>query len=181
MKENSLLSGSEELKKDKLSLRFNSFLNNALKEDLKRKNYDLADSLRKNQREKHFADKRCMPTLTFPPNFPITSLSQCLEFLHSPNIQQAHLGVQGVRKLLSTHSKAPIQEVIDAGIVPILINMIDGKGYNTAIQYEATWCMTNLAMGESPQVKCLVDQGAITKLIKLMCREEAQLQEQVNW
>ena len=41
--------------------------------------------------------------------------------INDPDILKQHYGVIGIRKLLTSKSNPPIQQVIDAGLVPKLI------------------------------------------------------------
>lgn len=49
------------------------------------------------------------------------------------------------------------------------------------IQYEAAWCLTNIATGSKEQVQCLTEKGSIEKLIALMKNKEDSLKEQAIW
>lgn len=44
-----------------------------------------------------------------------------LTSIHDPDILKQHFGIIGVRKLLSQKKSPPIQQVIDAGLIPKLI------------------------------------------------------------
>jgi hypothetical protein len=104
------------------------------------------------------------------------------------DINQVYLGIVGIRKLLtksfisseSIEIGSPIQEIIDAGIVPTIIQLIEIKGI-PQVQYEAIWCITNIATGTQDQVQCLVDKGVIPKLINLMQTEGDNIKELAIW
>jgi len=188
MEKESIICKTIETKKNKVEAHFNRFLNNISEEGLKRKNHDIAEVLRKDGREKRFAEKRFaekreMPELNIEllPNMNIDDLSECAKLIDSPILQQVHLGVLGIRKMVSNYNKSPIKKIINSGVVPKLIDLIDKEKCSPNIKYEAAWCITNLAMGNFDQVKYLTDNGVIPKLLKLMQSEQDYLKDQAIW
>ena len=75
--------------------------------------------------------------------------------------------------------ESPIQEIIDAGVVQRLIQLLDVTAIPN-IQYEAAWCLTNIATGTAEQTQCLTEKGAIPKFIALMNSEHDNIKEQVS-
>jgi hypothetical protein len=49
------------------------------------------------------------------------------------------------------------------------------------MQYEAAWCITNIATGTREQVQCLVEKGVIQRLVVLMKNENEKLKNQAIW
>ena len=49
------------------------------------------------------------------------------------------------------------------------------------IQYEAAWCLTNIATGTREQVQCLTEKGSVQRLINLIRSENDNLKEQAIW
>jgi hypothetical protein len=92
---------------------------------------------------------------------------------------QQLIGAQSVRKLLSMAKNPPIQEVIDAGLVPKLIEFLDST--SMTLQFEAAWALTNIASGNSNQTKEVVKCGAIPCFIKLINTSHDDLVEQAIW
>jgi len=74
----------------------------------------------------------------------------------------------------------PIQEIVDANIVPRIIQLLDLDTY-PRIQYEAAWCLTNIATGDREHVLCIVEKGVIRKLAKLLNSKDDGLKEQAMW
>lgn len=95
----------------------------------------------------------------------------------------------GIRKLLakskstSAHPKieeeSPIQEIIDSNLVPRLIQFLDLHTMPN-LQYEASWCLTNIATGTTEQTQCLTEKGAVPRFVALMKSDHENLQEQVS-
>ena len=85
----------------------------------------------------------------------------------------------GIRKLLSG-KHPPIQEVIDAGVVPFLVSLLDDD-YYPQLQYECAWGLTNIASGTRQQCKSVIDRGAVPKFLRLLSSEHPQIVEQAVW
>ena len=95
--------------------------------------------------------------------------------------EQQLLGVQVVRKILCVEDLPTqnIDEIIDAELVPMLIQFLDSK--NAELQFESTWALTNIASGTSTQTKFVVDNGALPCLIKLVDSKNSDVREQAIW
>ena len=95
----------------------------------------------------------------------LSNFQEIISVFRTQEINQKYYGLVGIRKLLST-SPSPIQELIDIGIIPELISLLDNSP--PEFQYEALWCLTNFAAGTKDQINCIVSKGVIPKIIKLM-------------
>ncbi|CAF3046475.1 unnamed protein product [Rotaria socialis] len=73
----------------------------------------------------------------------------------------------------------PIDEVIAAGIVPRFVDLL--KVQHFRIQFEATWTLTNIAWGNSSQVKYVIDADAVPALIHLLTSTNEDVREQAVW
>lgn len=85
-----------------------------------------------------------------------------------------------LRKLLSTESNPPIQEVINAGVVPQIVLMLSNS-YPPEIQFEAAWTLTNIASGTSAQTRIVVENGAIPGFVRLLHSSSVKICEQAVW
>lgn len=66
------------------------------------------------------------------------------------------LAVTGLRKLLSFETDPPIQKTVDRNLIPRLFQL----GQNTEcpkLQFEAIWCLTNIASSDSHFVLKLIE------------------------
>jgi hypothetical protein len=88
--------------------------------------------------------------------------------------------VQQARKELSKGNNPPIDELINAGIVPILTECLDDDN-NAALQFEATWALTNIASGTSEQTREVVTKGAVPKFVRLLASPHEHVREQSVW
>ena len=89
-------------------------------------------------------------------------------------------GMIGLRRLLSIENEPPVQIVIDLGLVPRILELVQ-LGEAPKLQFEAAWCITNIASGEHDHVQLLVDRGAVEVLVKLLASQQADVVEQVIW
>ena len=83
------------------------------------------------------------------------------------------------RRHLSIEKDPPIDQVIEAGVVPAMIACLDIDDAN--MQFESAWCLTNVASGTTENVRYLVDQGILPKLMALLKSESPEVVEQVVW
>jgi len=87
---------------------------------------------------------------------------------------------RAVRTLLSIEHKPPIQEVIDAGMVPRLIELLT-KSQAPTLQFEAVWALTNIVSGTSEQTAACVKEGIVPKMTELLSSPSDDVREQAVW
>ncbi|GAM28930.1 hypothetical protein SAMD00019534_121060, partial [Acytostelium subglobosum LB1] len=87
--------------------------------------------------------------------------------------------VKNVRVMLSFESAPPIQQIIEAGLVPRMIQLVQFGG--TECQYEAGWALTNIASGNPQQTLVLVQSGAIPIFVEMLNSPIKKVAEQVLW
>ena len=74
----------------------------------------------------------------------------------------------------------PFRETIDSGLVPKFLELC-GKTDFPKLQYEAAWCLTNLASGDSEHTQLLFDHGATGVLCHLLVSGHIEVVEQSIW
>merc|ERR1712130_99844 len=108
------------------------------------------------------------------------------------NINQLIAGINGdspvdrlnatieFRRMLSVEDSPPIQDVIDAGVVPRLMKFLEFSS-EEKLQFEAAWTITNIASGTTSHTKCVVDYGGIGHFVNLLSSSNAEVCEQAVW
>lgn len=90
-------------------------------------------------------------------------------------------GTKQFRMMLSVSGDIPIQAVIDTGIVPILVEFISQDQYDSSLQFEAAWALTNIASGTGEQTEVVVCSNAIPQFIRLLESPREDIREQGMW
>lgn len=86
----------------------------------------------------------------------------------------------GLRRLLSIKIDPPIQQVIDAGLLPQLLVWLQRSDL-PALQYEACWALTNIASGSHMHADALVARGIVPLIYMLLESPDADVREQAAW
>jgi len=85
-----------------------------------------------------------------------------------------------IRKLLSIEVNPPIQDVIDIGMVPILVQFLS-RSDAPRLQFEAAWALTNIGSGSSSQTNAVLEARAVPPLINLIMSPHHDVREQSIW
>ena len=96
----------------------------------------------------------------------------------SKDVHKQHLGIIGLRKILSIEEGPPIQPVIDANLVPRLIEFMQ-KEELPHLQLESAWALTNVASGSTQQTQTIIDKGGISLFVKILYSKHPEVAEQV--
>lgn len=106
---------------------------------------------------------------------------EILEALRQNDNEQALIeSAQRVRKILSKEPQPPFDEVIQSGLLPRLVELLD-RYDNTTIQFEVAWILTNICSGTSEQTQTVVNHGAVPKLVELLNSPDMRVREQAVW
>lgn len=100
--------------------------------------------------------------------------------LSQPQVDDATLleCARGFRKILSVEHNPPVYEVLESGILPAFIQMLQLND-KPKVQFEAAWALTNIASTE--ETKAIVDAGAVPHMAQLLSSPSAELREQCAW
>lgn len=85
-----------------------------------------------------------------------------------------------VRKILSKEPQPPFDDVIQTGLVPRVVELLD-RHDDTTIQFEVAWILTNICSGTTEQTRVVVDNGALPKLVNLVSSPDPRVCEQAVW
>jgi HEAT repeat protein len=192
---------------ERLSQRQKGFKKGVDAEEARRKREDAAVQLRKQVRDEALQQKRRVndgtpgavpgetPNMvgdfsmqgsgmqagfTPSPSFPLDQIPALTQMLLSEDPQAQFNATQQYRKLLSIEQNPPIQEVIQAGVVPRFVQFL--KEINRPdLQFEAAWVLTNIASGTAEQTRVVVEHGALPIFVQLLQSPNDDVREQAVW
>ncbi len=120
-------------------------------------------------------------------------LPNMIQALMSPDLGTQYQSTVEFRKVLAKERNAPIQEVVDARIVPRFVEILAGRSVTVApgeaerqkmqedLLFEAAWVLTNIASGEPEHTMAVVEAGAVPVFISLLRHHNAEIREQCIW
>lgn len=100
--------------------------------------------------------------------------------VNSAEINENYKAVVDFRRMLSIEKNPPIQQVIDSGVVPRLVQFLTYINYQE-LQFEAAWTLTNIASGSSAHTMCVVNNKAVPMFVALLGSPNADVREQAVW
>ncbi|XP_030748012.1 importin subunit alpha-3 [Sitophilus oryzae] len=168
--------------------RIQNFKNKGKDQDeMRRRRNEVTVELRKNKREETLQKRRNVPVVDSTDEDDVDkSLSNInlqlvvaqAENSDDPSLQL--MAVQSARKLLSSEKNPPIDALIQAGILPILVKCLE-RHDNPPLQFEAAWALTNIASGTSAQTNQVVGAGAVPLFLLLLHSPHQNVSEQAVW
>ncbi|KAJ8444949.1 hypothetical protein Cgig2_029143 [Carnegiea gigantea] len=155
----------------------------------RRRREDNMVEIRKSKREESLLKKRRegLQAQQFPAPLHSSNVEKKLESLptmvagvYSDNNQLQLEATTQFRKLLSIERSPPIEEVIQAGVVPRFVEFLQREDF-PQLQFEAAWALTNIASGTSENTKVVIDHGAVPIFVKLLSSPSDDVREQAVW
>ncbi|XP_028409609.1 importin subunit alpha-1-like [Dendronephthya gigantea] len=166
--------------------RLRNFKNMGKDDECRRRRNEVTIELRKSKRDDQILKRRNVSVNPEPlqennaANSQSLSPAQIYQVLVSNSTQdQVFAAVQASRKMLSRERNPPINDVIQAGLVPKLVECL--KQSVSDIQFEAAWALTNIASGTSDQTWIVVNAGALSQFIQLLSSSNEKVREQAVW
>lgn len=162
-------------------------------EDARRKREDSTVEIRKSKREEQLSKRRVgidkntdiQISESKPPRDPsidekLRALPTLVAGINSQDPNTVIECVTQFRKLLSIERDPPIQEVIDCGAVPKLVQFLSYNDY-PSLQFESAWALTNIASGTSKHTQTVLEQGSVPAFISLLRSPNVDVREQAVW
>jgi len=158
-------------------------------DELRRRRTDASVELRKSKKEDQLNKRRNLTCVEDEPTSPLAettnkvphmSMVEIINGIQSSEPQIQFQCTQACRKLLSRERHPPIDDIINAGILPQLIKFL-GCSESPETQFEAAWALTNVASGTQEQTRAVVQKGAIPPFIALLSSSNPNVAEQAVW
>uniref|UniRef100_A0A4W3JQE6 Karyopherin alpha 4 (importin alpha 3) n=2 Tax=Callorhinchus milii TaxID=7868 RepID=A0A4W3JQE6_CALMI len=147
-------------------------------ESMRRQRNEVVVELRKNKRVEHLFKRRNVPQEDVCED---SDLDSDIRVNASSDNQGLQLSaVQAARKLLSSDRNPPIDDLINSGILPILVRCLE-RDDNPSLQFEAAWALTNIASGTSEQTQAVVKSNAVPLFLRLLHSPHQNVCEQAVW
>lgn len=162
-------------------------------DDSRRKREDDRLQLRKKNRQEQLQKRRMGndKSAVFDVSQPMTNedpilleklkeLPRIVSGIRSNDPQIQYQRVTQIRKMLSIERNPPIQQVIESGIIPRLIEFLK-RSENPGLQFEASWALTNVASGTTEHTREIINHGAIPIFVQLLESPSDDVREQAVW
>jgi hypothetical protein len=78
------------------------------------------------------------------------NFSDLIKDMRDSNIMNQLRGMIGICKIVSVHENPPTQAVVDAGLVPLMVEFIKQQKH-PQLQFYAIWALSNVAAGTNDQ------------------------------
>ncbi|XP_064473683.1 importin subunit alpha-5-like isoform X2 [Ornithodoros turicata] len=168
--------------------RINTFKNKGKdQEEMRRRRTEVSIELRKQRKDDQILKRRNV-SISEDPVSPLQEqnkaaqmpLEDMISGLVSTDPAVQLEATQAVRKVLSRERHPPIDAMIEAGVVPVLVQFLS-RDDCPSLQFEAAWALTNISSGTAEQTDAVVRVGAVPLFIRLLSSPHPTVCEQAVW
>lgn len=164
-------------------------------EDGRRKRNDASVELRKVKKEDQLMKRRNVTDIDIEepvsplqersgnvakPAMPILPMPQIISYIKTDDREKQLHAALSARKILSREYSPPIEDFIQAGLVPRFVSLL-GCHDSPSLQFESAWTLTNIASGNCDQTMTVVKAGGIPKFAALLKSPDCNVREQCVW
>ncbi|GLE04237.1 hypothetical protein PINS_up013148 [Pythium insidiosum] len=110
----------------------------------------------------------------------VKDLPRIAALIQSLDVREQIYAVSSLRRLLSLEHTPPIEEVVNLGVVPLLVSFLRRHDH-PELQFEASWALTNIASGESKHTKVVVNCGGVPLFCELLLSTNDDVCDQAVW
>jgi len=111
----------------------------------------------------------------------LSRLSTFVSGCYSNEITVQFESLQGIRKLLSLEKDPPVNDVIQTGVLPRVMQLLLNNKF-PKLQFEASWLLCNITAGEAEHTAAVIRQGAVPNFIQLISTSSSlELVDQIIW
>uniref|UniRef100_A0A8C9N134 Importin subunit alpha n=1 Tax=Serinus canaria TaxID=9135 RepID=A0A8C9N134_SERCA len=143
---------------------------------LRRQRVEVSVELRKAKKDEQILKRRNI-SINVKEENPSLGQDRAAEVVSARSVNAEDTQLQ---RLLSKHKDPPINQIIELGIIPRMVEFL-GHADNAALQFEAAWALTNIASGTSEHTRAVVEGGAIPAFISLLSSPHMHISEQAVW
>lgn len=106
-------------------------------------------------------------------------LPRLVKLIHSADNFEKLFALVGLRKLLSIEDDPPIEPIIAANLIELFVELLHHEV--PKFNFEAAWCLTNIASGRTEHVYALIEKDVVANFIKLLNSPVPEVVDQAVW